>query len=366
MGGIRRLGAGTAIGAMATGLVGGAPDPGVAAAAQEMRLTTSIALVGQSSVDDVGFATYAVTVRSDGGTARDTQVAVTALRPARWSSFPTSCHASQSPVARLVCALGDVTGSASVMMILQVPAEARISGRSGIVAVAGAANATRQSAAGAAVPLSPWATVSAAPARATPSASAASPATAATPSVTAAVASGKRQTAQAAAGRKRTQAPRRPVPPLAQRPMAPLVRPMTPPRLSLPSTPRGPWLPTLDPEAPFVAPPTPDLSTVPSEPQVPDDTSQMSLTTMPQTPGGRESWAKALAVVVIAEAAVLWLAASLGLWRRRLLLGQAVGNGARNVLLLRPAVELLRRVPRRRMRLASRRAASRRWSPFRR
>jgi hypothetical protein len=63
---------------------------------------------------------------------------------------------------------------------------------------------------------------------------------------------------------------------------------------------------------------------------------------------------------------VLWLAASLGLWRRRLLLGQAVGNGARNVLLLRPAAELLRRVPRPRMRLVSRRAASRRWPPFRR
>jgi hypothetical protein len=87
---------------------------------------------------------------------------------------------------------------------------------------------------------------------------------------------------------------------------------------------------------------------------------------MPQTPGGRESWARALAVVVIAEAAVLWLAASLGLWRRRLPLGQTVGNGVRNVLLLRPAAELLRRVPRPRLRLVSRRAASRRRSPFRR
>jgi len=162
-------------------------------------------------------------------------------------------------------------------MILQVPAEMRISGRSGIVAVAGAANATRQSAAGAAVPLSPVGHrvsrtgVGDAVGLGRVAGDGRHPA--ATPAVTPAVASGKKKkTAQAAAGRKRTRAPRRPVPPLAQRPVAPLVRPRTPPRLSLPSTPSGPWLPTLDPEAPFVAPPTPDVSTVPSEPQVPDDT----------------------------------------------------------------------------------------------
>jgi hypothetical protein len=72
----------------------------------------------------------------------------------------------------------------------------------------------------------------------------------------------------------------------------------------------------------------------------------MSLTTVPQLPDGQEPWARALAVVVVAEAAVLWLAASLGLWRRRLLLGQAVGNGVRNARLLRPAAALLRRGPR--------------------
>jgi len=83
---------------MATGLVGGALDLGVAAAAQEMRLTTSIALVGQSSVDDVGFATYAVTVRSDAAPrATPRWPSRSAARPL--VSFPTSCHASQSSVA---------------------------------------------------------------------------------------------------------------------------------------------------------------------------------------------------------------------------------------------------------------------------
>jgi hypothetical protein len=90
--------------------------------------------------------------------------------------------------------------------------------------------------------------------------------------------------------------------------------------------------------------------------QEPDDTAPMSLTTEPQLPDGRWSWTRALAVVVVAEAAVLWLAASLGLWRRRLLLGQAVGHGVRNARLLRPAVALLRRVPRLRSRMADRAA----------
>jgi hypothetical protein len=60
---------------------------------------------------------------------------------------------------------------------------------------------------------------------------------------------------------------------------------------------------------------------------------------------------------VVAEAAVLWLAASLGLWRRRLLLGQVVGNGVRYARLLRPAATLLRRAPIPRLRLGARTAA---------
>ncbi|MGI8334925.1 hypothetical protein ACRYCC_33650 [Actinomadura scrupuli] len=90
--------------------------------------------------------------------------------------------------------------------------------------------------------------------------------------------------------------------------------------------------------------------------QEPDDTAPMSLATGPQLPDGRWSWTRALAVVVVAEAAVLWLAASLGLWRRRLLLGQAVGNGVRNARLLRPAATLVRRAPRLRSRMAARAA----------
>jgi hypothetical protein len=41
------------------------------------------------------------------------------------------------------------------------------------------------------------------------------------------------------------------------------------------------------------------------------------MTSMTDTPGARESWIKVLGVIVVAEVAVLWLATSLSLWRRR-------------------------------------------------
>jgi hypothetical protein len=92
-----------------------------------------------------------------------------------------------------------------------------------------------------------------------------------------------------------------------------------------------------------------------ADPQDPDDSSPMSLTTVPEVPVGQGSWARALAVVVVAEATVLWLAASLGLWRRRLLPGR-VGHGARNSR-LRSAAALARWVPYLRSRLAGGAAA---------
>jgi hypothetical protein len=104
----------------------------------------------------------------------------------------------------------------------------------------------------------------------------------------------------------------------------------------------------LAPKLPFVLPEAASAMDGPQDAAgaQPEDTSPLSLTTVPQLSDGQQSWARALAVVVVAEAAVLWLAASLGLWRRRLLLSQAVGNGIRNARLLRPAAALLRRAPR--------------------
>ena len=52
----------------------------------------------------------------------------------------------------------------------------------------------------------------------------------------------------------------------------------------------------------------------------------MSLVTASDVPGGHAAWAKVLGIVVVAEAAVLWLATSLGIWRRRTAAVQAVAG----------------------------------------
>jgi hypothetical protein len=398
MGGIRRPAAKAAIGAVTAGLVGGALTTGAAAAAT-IRLKTSIAPVLQSSAEGIRFAAYTVTVRSAGGTARDTRLAVTTQLPAQWSIFPANCQAVQGQgtegglsrgqatpdrAARLVCALGEVTGRAKVAMTLQLPAGARVPGGLGIQAVASAANAAGRSTASAAVPLRPLATFASAPEGATPSVAAGGPAAGpgATPGRTTQAAAARQRTP--AASEVRPQARSREAPfsrsasaqallP-AQRPLVPPLVPLKPSELSAPAAPTGPWLPTMNPKAPVRLPKTPHAPSVsspvtpalavpqlPAVPQddgtqTPDDTSPMSLTTVPQVPDGQCSWARALAVVVVAEAAVLWLAASLGLWRRRLLVGQAVGNGVRNARLLRPAAALLRRAPLLRARVTGRAA----------
>jgi hypothetical protein len=320
-----------------------------AAAEPRIRLTTAIAPVLQSAVGGIRFAAYTITVRSAGGTARGTRLAVTTRLPAQWSVFPANCRSAQLRSAHMACALGDVTRAAKVTMTLQVPVRARIPGGLRIQAVTTAANVVTPSTASAAVPLRPLAI----------SASAPHPPT---PSVPVAQAS---RSAHAGAFRP----PQRPlVPP-------PLASPLVPPRTSRqptgPSTPAapGPWLPTMNPKAasavpvrsaPLILPPG-DSGRV--APQVPagsrdvDGTPPMSLTTAPEVPEGQEPWARALAVVVVAEAAVLWLAASLSLWRRRLLLGRAAGNGVHNIRLVRPAAALLRRVPRLRSQPGGRAAA---------
>lgn len=356
---------------MTVGLVGGAFATGAVAAAT-VRLKTSIAPVLQSSVEGIRFAAYTVTVRSAGGTARDTRLAVTTQLPAQWSIFPANCQAvpgqaTSRQAARLACALGEVTRPAKVTMTLQLPAGARVTGGLGIQAVASAANAFGQSTASAAVRLRPLATFASAPEGATSSVAAGGPA--AGPGQAKATQSAAAQKPTPAASQVWPQASSHDAPfsrPASARALLPPQRPLVPPKRSEASAAAAPapWLPTMNPKArvrprnvpaaPLVPSPDTLAMAVPQAPVMPqesgtrepDDTSPMSLTTEPRVPDGRWSWAGALAVVVVAEAAVLWLAAGLGLWRHRLLVGQEVGNGGRNARLLRPVAALLRRAPR--------------------
>ncbi|HXA63006.1 MAG TPA: hypothetical protein VNW94_27995 [Streptosporangiaceae bacterium] len=68
--------------------------------------------------------------------------------------------------------------------------------------------------------------------------------------------------------------------------------------------------------------------------QAGEDTAPMGLTTVSEVPGDQASWLRVLGVVVVAEVTVLWLAAGLGLWRRRVALTQVIGRmgaGARRI-----------------------------------
>jgi hypothetical protein len=60
--------------------------------------------------------------------------------------------------------------------------------------------------------------------------------------------------------------------------------------------------------------------------QAGEDTAPMDLTTVSGVPGDQASWLRVLGVVVVAEVTVLWLAAGLGLWRRRVALTRAIGR----------------------------------------
>jgi hypothetical protein len=116
--------------------------------------------------------------------------------------------------------------------------------------------------------------------------------------------------------------PMQPIGPPPLQPQQPGLQPAAP---GLPNAANGPVLPQLTTPgaAPFVATPSPAPSTSPSGP----DTSQLSMITSAEVPGSRASWVRVLGVVVVAEVAVLWLATTLGLWRRRSAVAAAVRAG---------------------------------------
>src|SRR5260370_40849898 len=76
----------------ALGAAGGVLCMGAAHDAGDVRLATSIALIGQVVSGTDSLATYAVTVRSDGGTAHGTELEVTTRRPAEWTHYTAGCH----------------------------------------------------------------------------------------------------------------------------------------------------------------------------------------------------------------------------------------------------------------------------------
>jgi hypothetical protein len=55
------------------------------------------------------------------------------------------------------------------------------------------------------------------------------------------------------------------------------------------------------------------------------------LVTAADVPGGHSAWVRVLGVLLVAEAFVLWLAAGLGLWRRRAALsaGRVIAGSGR-------------------------------------
>ncbi len=306
----------------------------------QVRLDTSLYLLGRSADQ----AAYEVTVRPSAGTAHQARLQLAADAPADWASYTPPCHPSLRDGARLECSLGDLSGPSAVRLTLSIPAGA---GRLGLLAITDAGNAVLQENA---------VTIPAAPAAAPP------------PSPP------KGEVRQAAP--RPPHPPPRPVRPPAPRAPAPYVPPAQPqygtssggpasgygsglgaatgPGLTSNSgtglssgygsglgsgsgstsssgltsgtsadsgTPPGaeavPGLPTAtaSPLLPSVASPAASPTPAASEPP---DTSQLSLVTASDVPGGHAAWVKVLGIVVVAEVAVLWLATSLGLWRRRM------------------------------------------------
>ena len=311
--------------------------------AEDVRLDTSVSLLDRSADQ----ATYEISVRPDRGTARTVHLDVAADAPASWQSYDGGCRPSPRGGIRLACALGDLTGPAAVRVTLSIPT---VAGGVGLLAIAAADNAAGQESVVAIPPV--------------PSPSPVARSSKDAPEV------------------RRPPVPTRPHQDgqSAPRPRVPYV-PQTPlggPRYSQPGavpssggsgagTSSDGWgmggsglggsgagsvetgsagsglrpglsgvagspampgaqLPNLSTTGPLVAAPAPSASPGQAAASAPD-TSQLSLVTATNVPGGHTAWVRVLGIVVAAEAAVLWLATTLGLWRRRMAGAAAAAPG---------------------------------------
>jgi hypothetical protein len=57
------------------------------------------------------------------------------------------------------------------------------------------------------------------------------------------------------------------------------------------------------------------------------DPPQMSIVQADPVPGSRRAWVTVLGITIVFETAVLWIAACLGLWRRRMTITQPTSYG---------------------------------------
>jgi hypothetical protein len=321
----------------------------------DVRLVTSIATTARTAVGAAELIDFTVTVRSIGGSAHGVGVDAGIEPAATWVAVPSICR-TRHLGARLRCELGDVSGRTALDLAARVPVSPGRTAPPVLVTVTTTASGTTSSATTEAAIAAPAAAPSA------PSARPRRPSTsAARPAVPRPAASHSARAHPAATGRPgrrgATWQPRRPpaapeptaapaVPPAPVPPPAPAVPPAAP----MPSLPPAPPAASGDAAAPDAARPAPspsdpsDLSLVlpelaggtspppAAELQAGKDPSsidppQLSIVRADPVAGSRRAWVTVLAITIVFETAVLWLAACLALWRRRATLTHAASSG---------------------------------------
>ncbi|GAA2609946.1 hypothetical protein GCM10010411_50420 [Actinomadura fulvescens] len=328
-------------------------------------MTTMVTPVGRSALGTDLLRTYEVEVRTSGGVARAASLRLIAQRPLVWAVHPAGCVSGRAG-HRLRCSLGDVARSERLLVGVRYPAATRSRRVPRIVAVAGAANVTREATLAVKVPSG---SVTRRPDRGKPPAAPdpskapgrkGGPGPSGSPGATAETGSG---TAGASASTRPGQgsnrkAPNRKVPkmklpslkparpPSQHRPERPPAAPLNPvvpapqlpaPQFPVPQAPPLPAMPAPSGAAERVpqmgtAPrpgvlPMPSPSVLPSLPapapaQTAGRAADAAQLTMISPSGSEEregtSWTVVLGMVLVGEVALLWLVACLSVLRRRI------------------------------------------------
>jgi hypothetical protein len=355
--------------------------------ADDVRLIASVVPTGRQATGAGELIGYTVTVRALGGTAHGVSVEAMAGLAATWIVAPAGCRVNGDG-GRLRCDLGDLSGRVDLDLVAHVPAATEpsvtVTTASGTPTETITSSATATPPAGprpespspttfprpsmtpsvvpltaprpAASTLLPSTLLPSAP---RPSAPRLAPPRSAPPRSTAVPASprlGRRAVPGRAGGRRPAASVPRMEPPrhAAPAPMAPnapadpdapsgLDAPAAPservPEPILPPSPptaagsdagRTPdpetsdlslWLPTLEATSP------PGATLQSSKDANAVDPPQFSIVRADPVAGSRRAWVTVLGVTIVFETAVLWVAACLSLWRRRLALTRAASHG---------------------------------------
>jgi len=289
-----------------------------------VRLVPSFTLLERDGQD----VAYALLVRATGGTARDVTVRLVAERPLVWRERPAGCSPGGNP-NRLRCSLGDIKSPRSLPMTLRVPRSAR--GTLSLLAVLDGKNVGQQVNLATSMPAQASPEVTKTP-KATKNPQATKPSQ--TPKPSQATPSETTPTQSKAASPKtipstpeQTGTPKssgqsstKPSKPRGSQPEATGAAPAltVPP----PVTPGGPAPPgppgTLSPTLPPL--PSPSGPVLPS-PQVAPQQLPHGMAMSRSRPAGSEGetwdWPVVFAIVVVTEAALLWLMAFLLVMRSR-------------------------------------------------